>query len=249
MECLACGTTSSPASREHVFARWLLEELAAKDLAIGLFRDLGNGTSQRQRSDIRLDSFKLKRVCESCNNGWMSGLEDLAKPFILGIIKGGRKLPSFDEEERRTLAKWAGKTAIIESHVVGAECPISGDYLEWMRLRDDNVPGRFCVAACLHPMRGVGHMQVGVIRDLIGGGVAAGNVVMIVLPVVAFACAFPMIETPYQARCVRSLYVPLWPSPAAWKPMKQTPMPETFSCDFDRLNAMAERVELFHAVK
>ena len=176
-----------------------------------------------------MDSFKLKKICEACNNGWMSDLEKLAKQLVLGIIKGGRKLDSFDEEERRILAKWAGKTAIIESHAIGAESPVSEEFLQFMRQRDDHVPGRYAVAACCHPMHGVGHMQVGIIRDLIGGRIAAGNIVMIVLPVVALACMFPMVRTPYEARCVPSLYSPLWPSPAAWRPMRQDPMPEAFS--------------------
>ena len=249
VECLACGTTSSPASREHVFAKWLLTALAALEVPIGLFREFGDGTTQRQRQDIKLDSFKLKRLCEACNNGWMADLENLAKPLILAIIKGERSLAAFDEDERRALAKWAGKTAIIESHAVGAESPVSGEYLRFMRKREDNVPGGFAVAACNHSMLGVGHLQVGVIRDLIGGGIAAGNIIIIVLPVVAFACAFPMIPTPFETRCVSPPYVPLWPTPSSWKAMKQTPMPEKFDNDYDRLASMAERIELLNKVK
>jgi hypothetical protein len=249
VNCLACGETSSPASREHVFARWLLEELESLDAPINLYRGFGDGTSKQERVAIRLDSFKLKRVCTDCNNGWMSHLEETTKPILLGLIKGGRPLSALEEEERRILARWAGKTAIIESHSVGAESPVDPEFLRWMRQRDDNVPGRFCVAACPQLTLGVAHLQVGVIRDLIGGGIAAGNIIMIVLPGVAFACMFPMMRTEYEALCVQSLYTPLWPSPAAWKPMQQSPMPASFNGELDFLQSMAERVELFHRVK
>jgi hypothetical protein len=198
---------------------------------------------------IRLDSFKLKRVCEACNNGWMSHLEGNAKPIIVELIKGRRALATLGEEERQILARWAGKTAIIDSHAVGAESPVDPEFLRWMRLRNDNVPGRFCVAACPQSTLGVSHLQVGVIRDLIGGGIAAGNIIMIVLPQVAFACMFPMMRSEYEARCVSSLYTPLWPSPVAWRPMHQSPMPGTFNGELDFLQAMAERVELFQYVK
>lgn len=225
MNCLACGETSSPASQEHVFSHWLLQELQYLDAPIGLFRAYGDGSSKQMRAEIKLDSFKLKRVCAACNNGWMSHLEDTVKPILWGLIKGGRLLNSLEEEERRILARWVGKTATIESHAIGAESPVDPEFLRWMRERTDNVPGRFCVAACPQSMLGVSHFQVGAIRDLIGGGIAAGNIIMIVLPGVAFACMFPMMRTEYEARCVPSLYTPLWPNPAAWRPMKQSPMP------------------------
>jgi len=46
---------------------------------------MADGTNQRARTDITVDSFRLKQICKSCNNGWMSELENLAKPLILGL--------------------------------------------------------------------------------------------------------------------------------------------------------------------
>src|ERR1035441_2451011 len=86
MNCLACGPTTSPASREHVFSRWLLAEFSP-DISMALFRLLGDGAREQRRSEIKLDSFKLKRICEGCNNGWMSELEESAKPLILEVIR------------------------------------------------------------------------------------------------------------------------------------------------------------------
>jgi hypothetical protein len=80
---------------------------------------LPDGSSKQARVPIRLDDFKLKRVCEFCNNGWMSNLEEPAKPILLGLILGHTTLESLEEDGRQILAKWAGKTAIIESYAVG----------------------------------------------------------------------------------------------------------------------------------
>jgi hypothetical protein len=228
VNCLACGETAAPRSSEHVFAQWLLRELEYLDAPIALYRAFSDGSSKQERVPIKLDSFKLKRVCVACNNGWMSWLEDSTKPILLPLMKGKRTLDSLEEEERRMLAKWAGKTAIIESHAVGAESPFDPQFLRWMRARTDNLPGRFCVVACGQLRLGIGHLQVGVIRDLIGGGIAAGNVIVIVLPRMAFTCMFPMLPTDYEPRCVPSLYTPLWPGRRAWKAMDQTTMPTTF---------------------
>lgn len=248
MDCLACGITSSPPSREHVFSRWLLQELACLDLPIGLFRDFGDGATQRVRCDIELDSFKLKRICEACYNGWLSDLENAAKPVILGLMKWERGLDSLYENECRTLARWAAKTAVIESYSVGAECPISAEYLKQIKKNTDGAPGRFAVAAAVTELKVIGHMQIGIIRDLLGGGKAAGNIVVIALPRLVFACAFPLPELPYECRCVKSLFTPLLPHPAAWYPMKQTAMPAGLD-ERDTLAAMAERIELFQSVK
>jgi Asp-tRNA(Asn)/Glu-tRNA(Gln) amidotransferase A subunit family amidase len=46
---------------------------------------LPDSSSKQARVPIRLDDFKLKRVCEFCNNGWMSNLEEPAKPILLGL--------------------------------------------------------------------------------------------------------------------------------------------------------------------
>jgi hypothetical protein len=244
MNCLACGETSSPASREHVFARWLLKELELLDDPIALYRAFADGSSKQERVPIKLDAFKLKRVCAPCNNGWMSQLETIAKPVLLGLIKGDKTLNSLDEEERRILAKWAGKTAIIESYAVGAESPVDPQLLRWMRDRDDNIPGRFCVAACPQSRLGLGHLQIGIFWKAIGGELFAGNVIVIVLPAVAFTCIFPKLRMDYEPHSVPSLYKPLWPAPASWRVMDQKPMPDTFVDDTDFLHALAERVEL-----
>ena len=246
MDCLACGLTSSPASREHVFSDWLLREFDP-EISMALYRRYGDGSREQTRVEIRLGSFTLKSVCESCNNGWMSRLESAANPLILGLIRGGRELNGLSEEERRILARWAGKTAIIESHSVGAECPIDGRYLKGIRASEE-FPGRFAAAACRAPFLGFGHMQVGIVMDLLGGGKVAANIVMIALPKLVFACAFPMLETPYECRCVKSLYTPLWPTLRAWYPMNQSAMPSDLD-EFESLAAMAERIELFHSLK
>jgi hypothetical protein len=51
---------------------------------------------------------------------------------VLVVVDGNKQaetLADLMDDERRILAKWAGKTAIIESHAVGAECPVDRKYL------------------------------------------------------------------------------------------------------------------------
>jgi hypothetical protein len=245
MDCLACGITPSPASREHVFSAWLLKEFDP-NASMALYRLRGDRSREQVRVEIRLDRFFLKEICETCNNGWMSDLETAAKPLILGLVRGSLDLATLTDDERRVLAKWAGKTAIVESHAIPAESPVNKSVLRFMRTNGD-VPGRFAVAACRTNM-GFAHWYMGAIHELIGGGSVAGSIVVIALPTLAFTCVFPMLETTYECRRVKSLYTPLWPNPASSREMKQAAMTREPNDD-ETLMALAARIELFHSFR
>jgi len=229
-----------------VVSKWLLKEFGPNE-SMPLMRQLHDGSQQQTRVEIKLDSFRLKEVCESCNNGWMSQLETDAQPVILDLVRSQRNLSTLNAEERSILAAWAGKTAVIESRAVGAECPVSGDYLQQIRRREGRPPNTFAVAACRTGKGSFAHMQVGIIRDLIGGGKASGNIILIAIPTLAFACAFPMLPIPFRPMCVKSLYVPLWPDPVLWRDMDQTPMPTGLQ-GLEHIAALTERIELFQSV-
>jgi hypothetical protein len=247
MVCLACGPTLSPESREHVFPKWILKAFGSLNLMMGLDRKQHDGGAIGLRKEYRLDSFKLKEVCAACNTGWMAKLEEAAKPVILGLINDTSHLSGLDIDQKDLLARWAGKTAIIESHSVGAECPIRSSFLRHLMHDIYRNPGNFAVAACKTDFLAFGHVQVGVIRDLFGGGKAAGNVVAIALPRLVFVCAFPMTETRYQCRVAAPLEG-LWPGDErSWHPIRDTFSPLELK-DADSLFELVGRVELFHTV-
>jgi hypothetical protein len=233
-----------------VFAAWLLEYLSAKNLRMSAFRRSDDGSSTPYRKEITLDSFRLNRICEDCNSGWMSRLEGRAKPVIKSLISGDAKLTSLDTERRRLLARWAGKIAIVETHAVGAECPVDGKVLEWMRTHEDREPGRFGAVACSFKLDAVGHLQIGIIRDLLGGGTIAGNIVAVALPSLVLICGFPLPDLTYECRCDLSVLHPPWPEAVAWKAMRG-PLSTFSESDVgpDTLFTLAERIEMFHALR
>ncbi len=214
------------------------------------YRRASDGAVNEHRAGIATGSFRLKRICKGCNNGWMSRLEEQAKSVILPLMKTERKLGSLDEEECRILARWAGKTALIESRAIGAECPVDEKILKWMRTHEDDAPGQFSVAGCIFNLKAVAHMQVGIIKELIGGGKASGNIVVLVISNVVLTCAFPMMsELPYKCLCDPMTYHPLWPGPRSWMSMEKkfSPIPSQIAIP-DALVEFAERIELFQSV-
>ena len=245
MDCLSCGITSSPASREHIFSRWLLKAFGSLRLFVGLRRQFADGSSELIRHEYPLDHFKLKKICNACNTGWMHDLEDDCKLLLSGIIAGSESLETLSRDQRCLLARWAGKTAIVESHAVGAECPVDSAFLREIKLDTYGHPGRFAVAACQTSFAGFGHMQVGIIRDLFGGGKAAGNVILIGLPKLVFVCAFPMLQVPFQSRLAPPLQG-VWPADdREWHLMSGSFEPLNLTSS-ESIIELSYRIELSH---
>jgi hypothetical protein len=56
---------------------------------------------------------KIRVVCQSCNNGWMSRLENATKPILLKLVQGEPTV--LDREQQTLLAQWiALKVKITE---------------------------------------------------------------------------------------------------------------------------------------
>jgi hypothetical protein len=60
-------------------------------------------------------SMTVKEFCRPCNNGWMSQLENAAKPHLLPLVSGSdcRLSPA----AQRVLAAWCFKTACVYDYV------------------------------------------------------------------------------------------------------------------------------------
>lgn len=103
--CGYCGRADEPLTREHVWPHWL-------------GRHLGDQVEPHVRAEedqlLRVWSRKLasqtvKRVCGSCNHGWMNDLEAAARPTLEALLQD-RPL-TLGREAQATLARWAVKTA------------------------------------------------------------------------------------------------------------------------------------------
>jgi hypothetical protein len=58
--------------------------------------------------DAPLGSMTVKQVCEGCNAGWMSQLEEQARPLLTPMLRG--QVRTFSAAEQLMLATWAAKT-------------------------------------------------------------------------------------------------------------------------------------------
>jgi hypothetical protein len=139
--CVFCGFQGK-LTGEHVFGDWLtrigldLEPVPHGAGALNqIGRDLGVSPPFRR---------KVRDVCGTCNSGWMSRLENVAKrvltPFILG------RPGTLEAEDLGAVAAWVQKTALVAMLVSSEDDRANGygllptEYLELHAQRDKLQP-------------------------------------------------------------------------------------------------------------
>lgn len=81
-----------------------------------IFHNKTDRENQKVWSGSELD-WKVKVVCEACNNGWMSEIEWLnAEPALTDLIIGKAHIP-VPRSRARAIALFAFKTAVILEHM------------------------------------------------------------------------------------------------------------------------------------
>lgn len=118
--CVFCDRTGL--SKEHIWSEWTYQLVPTTRFGSherGLITALpGRRTGQVDRLKKyqgSVNTIKLRVVCERhCNNGWMSGLELLAKPILTPLIGGGSCL--LTESQQQIIARWAATKVIVSEH-------------------------------------------------------------------------------------------------------------------------------------
>ncbi len=128
--CQACGRQWTPGqvskSREHILGEWvrkleLNHPTEHRTFSGGFEYDESSNELVEVQSEIVYRKAGLltrvtREICEDCNTGWMSALEDAVKPIIMTLTrcaKTGISVP-LDYTARRKLALWAEKTALTD---------------------------------------------------------------------------------------------------------------------------------------
>lgn len=119
--CIFCGKRGN-ISKEHFWPKWLGPHLppAVPNSHISEFHS-GEGKQPRrlERHSERpgsVNTRKIRAVCETCNNGWMSELESKVKPTVLGLLS--RSVTNLSEEPLRCLTLWIAVKSVVGEHSV-----------------------------------------------------------------------------------------------------------------------------------
>jgi hypothetical protein len=103
-------------SGEHIFSEWMGHLLGPNRPKKFTFRQYDRaGTTLKTWKQGDLD-WTAKVVCEPCNNGWMSDIEEKhAKPTLTGIIEG--RPVSLLTRGIASIAIFGFKVAVIADHM------------------------------------------------------------------------------------------------------------------------------------
>ena len=109
--CIFCdGASGSPMSGEHLWSDWMSSFIpkGAHDSHIETW-DTFNVMTQVAPTDLKhrhghTTTRKLRRVCRSCNNGWMGDLEQLAKPHLSQMMSG--QSTYMDADAQKNVVNW-----------------------------------------------------------------------------------------------------------------------------------------------
>ncbi len=104
--CVFCG--GSPLTNEDVYPEWLQPYLTTPGSLVS--RRWGAAESL-VGVDTKNADVKVRRVCATCNNGWMSALEGRAKLLLLPLVQG--QVNQLRYADQQLIATWATNTAMM----------------------------------------------------------------------------------------------------------------------------------------
>jgi len=103
-----CLRANQQMTREHIFARWLVQKVHGARLIPS------DVTPLSATADIRI-AREVAAVCAECNAGWMSGLEVSFRRALFARPRVG----VLQAPDRITLSRWFAKTAVLLAHARG----------------------------------------------------------------------------------------------------------------------------------
>ncbi len=141
--CIFCGRSPPEVkiSKEHLFGDWLREvfprtaetthTLGSIEWPMGPAGDKPT-VSVNEHGKGHSGSKKIRAVCRTCNEGWLSNnVEGVAKPILIPLIEGTEVAVSTDMQ--RILATWASKTAMVGDSVQPLKTVIHQSERTWLK--------------------------------------------------------------------------------------------------------------------
>ena len=116
--CIFCNGTGKK-SKEHLWPVWMHELLPLVGdgnnvSEMNTFQWKKQTGAKRQKRQGHLTTKKLRVVCQTCNNGWMSKLESEIKPILTGILT--HENLELCSQKQEILARWIALKSIIGEH-------------------------------------------------------------------------------------------------------------------------------------
>ena len=129
--CVFCGST--PLTREHAYPDWIAALFTSEQVTYErTIQDRRDEHAMRSSWQQRPFEVKVRAVCEDCNSGWMSDLEQEAAPLLTPMIRG--QDGELDSLAATVVATWAAKTMLILRLLASRpqELDVAADAYPWV---------------------------------------------------------------------------------------------------------------------
>lgn len=111
-------------TKEHLFGKWLKRTFPPvatyyrETFSRPERHEIGNEGAHVRIEIKKISPYDLQKahVCEACNGGWMSELQNQAKPILVSLVTG--EWPDLTDEQCHILARWCAMVSInIAKHL------------------------------------------------------------------------------------------------------------------------------------
>lgn len=149
--CVFCADSlnSENRSKEHVIPQWLLNFLGIREEIIEPTHFSSDGKTQSKRNHT-LEGLLAGQVCESCNGGWMSKLEQEAIPILKPLINGERIVVELTDRERQIMGRWTAKTAYALNSSSNYQKNVPLEHYKFIRTNTESLPNKVSSFAQQH---------------------------------------------------------------------------------------------------
>ncbi len=111
-KCIFCQRDNQKITKEHILPNWL-SRMYGEDMTC-----TNESTTEEGKVVYSFQSKIFQQttntICAACNNGWMSEIENQAKPILERMLRG--KNVVLDKKKQHRIATWAMKTVLVINH-------------------------------------------------------------------------------------------------------------------------------------
>jgi hypothetical protein len=210
--CLGCGVelTGEVITMEHALPQWLAKEIEKPGVKLRHFLHDENKPEDTPLGSHGLNTFGAKKVCCTCNNGWMSRLESEAKPLILGLMRQKTSIMTLTDAERLVLSRWAVKTAFMITVVQKIQFELPWTFFQNLGNQENDGPNGCFVLGAQQPA-----LPEGFLYTCPSDGFSEGKAIQVRVGFsihhLHFVSVIPIVQAPRMVRDAAGLHVPLWP--------------------------------------
>jgi hypothetical protein len=133
--CIFCGNAG--VTKEHLLSDWLREEFPRRAEDTHTLATVVSWTPKptlrEERKQGHSGSRKIRKVCRTCNSGWISRLDDAAKRIATPLIRGAQV--DLSTQDQQWLAAWLSKIAMVADSAQAQSGTVEQIDRDWLRHR------------------------------------------------------------------------------------------------------------------